>query len=178
MSPIVEFFTDITSLATVIADLIVVWLVVALFSGSRSALMKFIADYAILIGFVITAGGVLASLFYSQVAGFLPCILCWWQRAFLFPQAIIFGVALWKKDKNILDYSLALSITGAVLALYHTYIQFGGSPLVPCFANAVSCASRFFLKFGYVTIPTMSLTLFSMLIVLSLIARKSVSRNN
>jgi len=56
---------------------------------------------------------------------------------------------------------------GGMISLYHSYIQFGGSPLIPCSATGISvaCTQRYFLEFGYVTIPTMALTGFAMILV-------------
>ena len=124
--------------------------------------------FALLGGFVIALGGVAASIFYSNMANFLPCTLCWWQRIFLYPQVLILGIAFMRRDARAWIYSMALSICGAAIALYHTYLQFGGSPLVPCGADAAAsqCAQRYFLEFGYVTIPTMALTAFIVIIVL------------
>jgi hypothetical protein len=52
-----------------------------------------------------------------------------------------------------------------VLALYHSYVQWGGNPLVPCDANA-SCAKLYVYAYHYITIPTMSLTVAAALLLL------------
>ena len=36
----------------------------------------------------------MGSLFFSYIMGFAPCVLCWYQRIFLFPLVIILTVGL------------------------------------------------------------------------------------
>jgi disulfide bond formation protein DsbB len=117
---------------------------------------------------------VASSLFYSEIAGFAPCLLCWWQRIFLYPQAIILFIALFKKDWRVRKYAIALSGLGSLVSIYHTYIQFGGESLAPCPVGGVSCQIVYFVEYGYVTIPTMALTAFGLIILLMLFRKKEV----
>lgn len=124
-------------------------------------------------GFAITVLGIALTLFYSEVLGFVPCGWCWVQRVFLYPQVILFGMALWKKDKSVADYSIGLSIAGLLAALYQHYLQMGGTSLLPCPASGVGdCAQRIVFEFDYITFPLMSATLFAFLIILMLFVRK------
>ncbi len=175
-----ELFTNILSLLTVGGGILAVFLMLALaqkFLGNPTGifqpLLVFATKHTLLFSFLIALTGTASSLFYSEIAGFAPCVLCWWQRIFLYPLTVILGIALAKKDEKITDYVAGLSAVGAAIAAYHSYLQFGGSPLVPCGASgAVSCAQRYFLAYGYVTIPTMALTAF-VLIALLMLAREA-----
>ncbi len=169
MSLFVKYVTDFASLGTIALGLVSAWLLFSLIFKKENSFTKFVADYKFWISFAIAFSGAALSLFYSQFAGFLPCVLCWWQRIFLYPLVFIFAVTIWKKDKSAKYYGLALAIPGVLIAIYHSYLQFGGSPLIPCSATVVSCAQRYFLEFGYVTIPTMSLTAFIAIILLMLL---------
>ncbi|MBI5645117.1 disulfide bond formation protein B, partial [Candidatus Kaiserbacteria bacterium] len=111
------------------------------------------------------------TLFYSDVLGIPPCVLCWWQRVFLYPQVVLFAIALWKKDHSIASYSIPLSIIGFAIGLYNHALQVLPSGTLPCPAQGVSCAQRFVFEFGYITFPMMAVTLFGFLIVLMLIVR-------
>jgi disulfide bond formation protein DsbB len=123
-------------------------------------------------GFVITIIGTVITLFYSEILGFIPCGWCWIQRVFLYPQVILFGMALRKKDRFIADYSIGLSIAGMLAALYQHYIQMGGSSILPCPASGVGdCAQRLIFEFGYITFPLMSATLFAFLIIVMMFVR-------
>ncbi|MBI2515121.1 disulfide bond formation protein B [Candidatus Wolfebacteria bacterium] len=133
---------------------------------SDDRIINFFAEKAFLISWLISLAAVAASLFYSEIAGFPPCNLCWWQRIFMYPQVALLGMALIKKDFKIIDYSLALALIGALFALYHNYIYYGGSSLFSCDASGlgVSCTRRYVWEFGYITIPLMSFTAFLLLI--------------
>lgn len=118
--------------------------------------------------------GSLLTLYYSEVLGVPPCDLCWWQRIFLYPQVVLFGMALWKRDTYVADYSIVLSIIGGGFALYHHALQmFPGS--LPCPATGVSCATRILFEFGYITYPLMAVSLFAFLIVVMLFVRANRS---
>ncbi len=124
------------------------------------------------IGFILTLTGSALTLFYSEILGFPPCPLCWWQRVFLYPQVLMFALAIWKRDRAIADYSILLSIAGAGVALYHHMLQVLPAGSLPCPAEGVSCAQRFIFEFGYITFPLMAFSLFAFLIVLTLFVRK------
>lgn len=135
--------------------------------------IRLIGRSAVYLALCVVVGAALGSFLFSYVGGLEPCVLCWYQRVFLFPQVVLLAIALWKRDHEVTDYALALSGIGATIALYHSYLQIGGTPLVPCSVSpgAVSCAHRYVFEFGYVTLPLMSLTAFGLVIVL-MIARK------
>jgi disulfide bond formation protein DsbB len=163
----------IFSFLTVLSQLFVLFLLYCLLRG-HGKVTGFFGKYAIWLGFVISLGATLTSLLYSDVIGFDPCTLCWVQRLFIYPQVILFGLALWRKERVIVDYSLALSIVGGLIAVYHYYGQMFNTGALPCkAAEGVSpCAIRFFVEFGYVTIPMMSLTAFMLLIAFMALSKK------
>jgi hypothetical protein len=167
--------TNLLATATVAMQIWVVLLLAAVcfphVSQSR-AILKVVGRYALELGFLVAFGALAGSLYYSNVVGYEPCTLCWWQRIFIYPQLIIFTIGYWRKDKNAFNYTLALSVIGGVIALYHSYIQYGGSPLFECGVDAVSCAQRFVFAFDYITIPLMSLTTLATLGFISYIGKK------
>ncbi len=177
MSSLVGTVTILLSVFTLAGDAAVIFLLATfIFKELKKkhpvfhATHRFFRDKGVILAFIIALTGTLSSLFYSQIAGFAPCSLCTLQRIFLYPQVILLGAALWYKNKKLHVYSIVLSVFGGVLALYNTFLQFGGSPFVPCSSGtSVECAKRYFLEFGYITIPTMAFTAF-LLIILLLIA--------
>jgi hypothetical protein len=42
----------------------------------------------------------LGSLYYSEVAGYPPCTLCWYQRIAIYPQVVVLGVAALRRDRR------------------------------------------------------------------------------
>ncbi len=133
--------------------------------------VKFVGGNAIVIGFLVALSAIGGSLFYSEIVGYEPCLLCWWQRLFIYPQVLLFGVALWKKDRGVFAYSAALAIFAGILALYHSYVYWGGESLLPCTALGGACSKIYVMEFGYITIPTMSLTIVLYLLLLAWINR-------
>lgn len=125
--------------------------------------------------FLISAGGVVGALILQYADSLAPCSLCWWQRVFMVPVAIISGIAVAKKKKvaDIADYILALSIPGAAVALYQHVLQMvpQGALPAPCDASG-DCAARSVFELGFVTLPWMAFTLFAALIFMAFLVRK------
>ena len=111
-------------LQTVIIAMIAVYVLRARYAWCASVVVL-VSRYAMLVGMYFAAVVVASSLFYSEVLGVLPCGLCWLQRVFLYPQAVLFAVAVWKRERVIASYSIVLSAFGAIIALYHQYLQMG-----------------------------------------------------
>jgi len=185
MTPLVQTVTNILSFGTLLSEvLVVVLFVIILGSLQQKKWGKKIADFfgddALLFSFLIAAGGTVASLFYSEFAHFLPCELCWIQRAFLYTQAVILLIAMVGRkaerrrlyNKLVEKCCIVLSCCGFAVAFYHTYLQLGGGAIIPCSASGPSCQYVYFLQYGYITIPTMSLTAFA-LILLFMLLKKS-----
>jgi disulfide bond formation protein DsbB len=173
MAPLVQSVTDFLSFIVVLLDIFGVFALFVLVTplrkrGWTKAFIQYIGERALLLSFLVILGSVVASLFYSDVANFQPCLLCWWQRIFLYPQAILLPIALIKRDQLMRLYALALSSIGILISIYHTYLQFGGESLFPCAASGATCEHVYFLNYGYVTIPTMALTAFALIIIFTL----------
>src|SRR3990167_6292936 len=70
--------------------LLIILFLALLFRNSWGAVLsRLIGKYALFLALFVSTAAVLGSLFYSNVMGFEPCLLCWWQRIFLYPLAII-----------------------------------------------------------------------------------------
>lgn len=111
----------------------------------------------------------LGSLYFSEVLGFIPCDLCWFQRIFMYPQVIILGIAIARKDFPAARYSLALSLVGGLISLYHYALQkipFFQDYAISC--GRVPCTGQYMNWLGFITIPFLALTAFTMIIFLSL----------
>ncbi len=167
MTPLVASFTHIASALTVLADILVALVLasIVLRRGMGGPAFRFFARYGVVVAFAVAVASLLGSLFYSEFAGFPPCTLCWIQRVCMYPQILLLGIALRRYDAKLVISSLILSAIGGAVAAYNQYLQFGGDPLVPCGvgSSAAACAQRFFIEFGYVTIPMMSLTAFAVM---------------
>jgi len=136
-------------------------------------IINFVGSHAIALSFFTALASLSGSLFYSNVVGFVPCELCWWQRIFLYPQVILFLTALKYKDGGVFKYAWRLSALALVVSIYQIYIQLGGPSSLPCAAAGSACAKIFVNAFGYITIPVMSLTVCVYLIVFAFAHRLS-----
>jgi disulfide bond formation protein DsbB len=151
---------------TVVGQIFLIFGLLVLFhKDSWKKFSHFMSKKALLFAFITALMATLGSLFYSEIAGFHPCELCWFQRIFVYPQTILLGIALWKKDRNIAMYSLVLAILGIGIAGYQYGLQMGVLPEAPCSAvgQSHSCGQQFIREFGYITIPMMSLTASAMI---------------
>jgi disulfide bond formation protein DsbB len=108
--------------------------------------------------FLIVLAGILGSLYFSEVLGFPPCILCWYQRICLYPLGAIFAVAIWTDDIGYKKYALPLAVMGLVIACYHNLLYFGvlDEALSPC-TKDLSCTTKQLELFGFLTIPLLSM---------------------
>ena len=183
MKEYIDIINKVLALGTIgLQIVILIILVNFLFYRSReNKILLFVKDYTFYIGFLVALGAVFLSLFYSEIVGFPPCELCWIQRIFLYPQLILFGMELYKKERSIIDFSIVFAILGSITSIYHLYIENGGSSILGCSAinptnvNVVSCATRYIYEFGYVTMPLMALTL-SLFIISILLNYKYMAR--
>lgn len=123
-------------------------------------------QHSLILGFLVSLAAVSGSLFYSEIVGFEPCVLCWWQRVFIYPQLVLFLTALKFKDRSVFRYAWCLSLLAGVIALYHQYVYMGGQSVLPCTALGGACSKIYVMAFGYITIPMMSLTVVLYILIL------------
>jgi len=169
----IEAANIILSLLAVFGQILILFIFISLLFGKNAKPLAFLGKNAILLAFLVAAGATLGSLFYSEIAGFEPCKLCWFQRIFLFPQVIVLGLALLGKATDVKNIAIALSALGAAFAVYHNLLLAGFVSGGWCSTAAVSCAQNFVFAFGYITIPVMSLTAFLLVGALMIVDSKT-----
>jgi disulfide bond formation protein DsbB len=95
-------------------------------------------------------------LFYSEVAGYPPCTLCWYQRIATYPLVVVIGVAAVRRDRSVWLPASILAGIGGAISVWHLVIErnpvLGGAcdPSNPC-------AILWVQEFGFLTIPAMAL---------------------
>jgi hypothetical protein len=160
--------------ALMLGCLVLIYALVRPRSAFGRDVSAFVTAHILWLGFAVSTLSVFASLVYSSVIGFAPCLLCWYARISIYPQAIIYGLAAYKKDTSVLDYTLALSAFGIIVSGYHTYIENVGYSALPCTTEAVSCLARPVLEYGFITIPVMALAGAVALFLLTLVAKRGL----
>jgi disulfide bond formation protein DsbB len=141
--------------------------------GPLGMLRRLLWGYELWAAFLVAAVATAGSLFYSEVANYLPCDLCWFQRICMYPLSIVLLLmALWG-DNRAARYVLPLPVVGAGVSIYHMLIQYGAiAQPNACVASAgpAGCSfnwigtSSLDASFGYLAIPTLALTGFLLLI--------------
>ncbi len=118
----------------------------------------------------------LASLYASEIAHFPPCVLCWYQRIFMYPLVFIIPIAIQIKDKKNLPYFvIPMAAIGSLIGVYHNLLYWKILPesAAPCI-NGVSCTTKFIEFYGFITIPFLSLLAF-LVILTSMFAYHKIS---
>jgi disulfide bond formation protein DsbB len=128
------------------------------------ALRSLIWGYELWLAFCVSATATAGSLFLSEVAHFVPCELCWFQRIFMYPLAIVTLMLALRDDNRAAAYLLPLPVLGAGFSVYHLLVENGAvGQTNSCLASAPGgCATKWIDEFGFVTIPTLALTAFAL----------------
>ena len=111
---------------------------------------------------LVATASALGALFLGEVMGHTPCVLCWYQRAAMFPLVWVLAAGLFPLDRRVVRYALPLALVGLGLALFHLALIAGLVPegARPC-QQGVPCATAQVVWFGFVTIPLLSAVSFS-----------------
>ena len=126
---------------------------------------------ALWLAFLVALTATLGSLYLSEVAHFVPCKLCWYQRIAMYPLVPILAIAAWKRDVSVVRYVVPLAVIGAAISIYHYQLErFPGQASVSCSADA-PCTVVWIWKFHFVSIPLMALSGFALIVALVLVAR-------
>jgi len=135
--------------------------------GPLASARRALWGYELWAAFIVAAIATGGSLFFSEVAHFPPCELCWFQRICMYPLSILTLFAAFHADYRVARYLLPLPLVGACISVYHLLVENGVvEQAKACLASAPGgCATKWIDEFGYMTIPTLALTGFVLLIV-------------
>jgi len=118
----------------------------------------------VFLAWLIASASTLGALFLSQVMDIAPCVLCWYQRIFMFPLVFVLPAGLFPFDARLVRYALPLAVVGWMIALFHVLVVAGVVPenIRPC-AQGIPCKDQQIEWFGFLTIPLLSLIAFSLI---------------
>jgi disulfide bond formation protein DsbB len=119
------------------------------------------ASVLLYLAWLLALLGTVGSLFFSEVLGYPPCVLCWYQRIALYPLVLVIGVGIAIRDRRIALYALPITLIGLMIGIYHNLLYYGIIPegITPC-TEGVPCNAVQLELLGFVTIPLMSLAAF------------------
>jgi disulfide bond formation protein DsbB len=132
--------------------------------GPLAALRSAIWGYELWAAFVVAALATGGSLFLSEVAGFVPCELCWYQRICMYPLSILTLCAAFHVDYRVARYLLPLPVVGACVSVFHVLVENHVVSTPQGCQVGAGCTVKWINEFGYMTIPTLALTAFVLLI--------------
>lgn len=128
------------------------------------------AENGLHLSWAIALVATLGSLYFSEIKGFLPCKLCWYQRILMYPQVFLLGMASVRRQTSIYLYVLPMTLLGACISLYHYLMEkteLFQSSSFSC--GIVPCDLEYINWFGFVTIPFLALTAFILISAIHLV---------
>jgi len=132
-------------------------------------LREVVGDSALTLAWIVALVATLGSLYFSEVAHFVPCSLCWWQRIAMYPLVVILGIAALRSDHGIRRYVLPMVAIGAVISAYHYQLErFPSQTALACSA-AAPCTTVWVWRFHYISIPFMAFSAFTLIATLLLL---------
>ena len=170
-----DTFSTIAAAAAIVLQVLLVLFfllaLAALFSDGARRLLRELRDSLlggeIWIAWVIALLATLGSLFYSEISQFIPCRLCWFQRIGMYPLSVLLLMAALRRDtRGGALYGMPLAVFGAIVAIYHIYIENHPEAETAGCKIGAPCATKWIDKLGYITIPTLALTAFLVIIVM------------
>ena len=165
------------ALLALVADLVVLVAVVLWIGGKFSSVLARAGTAAqaslehsgLWLAWVVALTCTLGSLYLSEIAHFIPCKLCWYQRIAMYPLAVLLLVAAIKRNTEIARATLPLIAIGGAISTYHYVLE-----RFPSMAGAATCDPAapctvvWIWRFHYLSIPAMALSGFLLIATLIL----------
>jgi disulfide bond formation protein DsbB len=139
--------------------------------GAVAQALDDLRPVALWLAFAVAAVATVGSLYYSEIANYTPCRLCWYQRAAMYPLAPILGIAALLRDARAKYLAIPVAAIGAAIATYHYQLEMFPEQSTGVCSVDVPCTVRWFEVFGFVSLAFMALTGFLAIIALTSIAR-------
>jgi disulfide bond formation protein DsbB len=127
--------------------------------GSR-AIGTVLEPNAIGMAFIVAMLATVGSLYFSEVARFEPCRLCWYQRIAMYPLVVILGIAAVRRDPGVAIYARALAAIGALISIYHLALEWIPGLDTGACGLGPSCSVVWFREFGFISLPALALAAF------------------
>ena len=158
----VSLFLALLAVLAEIGSLVLVVTLVAHAARPAAAwprdVLSWVSPLALVLAAVVAAVAMLGSLYFSEVAHFPPCRLCWYQRICMYPLVPILAIAAWRRDRAVRWYALPLAIIGAAISTWHILVERFPSLESGACDPTNPCTIIWVEKLGYLTIPTMALS--------------------
>jgi hypothetical protein len=133
---------------------------------SLDGLRSSVGSSALLAAFVVATLATLGSLYFSEVAHFEPCRLCWYQRIAMYPLVVILGIAALRRDPRVRRYAMPLALIGALIATYHYALEWLPWLDTGACSATTPCTIVWFRELGFISLPYLALSAFLLIVTL------------
>jgi disulfide bond formation protein DsbB len=152
--------TTFFALLALMCDTLIIAVAIAFLTRRSSLVVDVVGPIGLSLAALIAVVATLGSLYLSEVAHFVPCRLCWYQRIGMYPLAVLLPIAAFRKDVRAWPYLVALPLAALPISLYHVLLE-----RVPSLETSVCevdnpCSIVWVRHFGVVTIPFMAASAF------------------
>lgn len=137
------------------------------------SLLDEVSRLALWLAWLVALVTTLGSLYFSEIAHFTPCKLCWYQRIAMYPFAIVLLVAALRRDRGVAWYVVPVATIGAMFATYQAQLQAFPHQHSSFCTLTEPCTVRYVWEFGFVSLPFMALSAFVFIITMTLLATRA-----
>jgi hypothetical protein len=164
------FYAILALLAFAFVAIVVVVRLLAIGSSSARGWYRTIAaaiePYALGMALVVAALAMVGSLYFSEIAQFEPCRLCWYQRIAMYPLVVILTIAVVRRDDGARVYVRALAAIGALISAYHVALEWIPALDTGACGTGPACTIVWFRELGFISLPTLALAAFLLILTL------------
>jgi len=126
-----------------------------------------ITQYLLLAQFIISLTAIFGSLFFSEVLKFPPCELCWYQRIFIYPIALIIFTGFFHNSSDTNKFLTPFILIGLSISIYHNLIYYKIIQIITPCSETAPCTAQQLNYLGFITIPLLSIAAFILLAILN-----------
>ena len=156
-----ELFFALLALLCVAASVgVIILRIVARTSAPARDLLDGLAPLTLPIPALVTAVSMLGSLYFSNVVGYRPCLMCWYQRIAMYPLAVMLVIAAVRRDHSVRRHALPIAVIGAGISTYHWLLERWPTLDTGSCNPEAPCSVPYFENFGFVTLAFMALAAF------------------
>ena len=173
----VSTVTLLYGLAAVVGIVALIWLAVMVVASRVSEPARYgfaglrvrSSPYALAAAFGVALLAMVGSLYFSEIAHYTPCTLCWYQRIAMYPLVLILGIAAWRRDLAVRLYAIPLAVIGAIVATYHYLLEWFPAIDTGACTMGIPCSQVWFRQFGFISLPLLALIAFLLVIAILLL---------
>lgn len=170
----VSTVTLLYGLAALVGVVILVWLAVMFVASRLSPAAGFgferfrerFTRFALVAAWVPAFLAMLGSLYFSEIAHYTPCTLCWYQRIAMYPLVIILAMAAARRERAGAYYAGAIAGIGALVSAYHVVLEWVPALDTGACSATTPCTLIWFRVFGFISLPTLALSAFVLILTL------------